>query len=143
MKTVADAFTSGIYDTGEDKFGTNEYGDLAATIAAILLDQESRHIVLDRDPFHGSVREPLLKVIALMRSMEFTQIDSAGIFGLYEAEDNLGQMAHELPSVFSFFRPEFAHPGSVTESALVAPEASLLYKALGMLNGMLSMIKFG
>lgn len=78
-----------------------------------------------------------------MRSMEYAQTDKSVMVGLYQAEDDLGEMAHELPSVFSFFLPDYAPPGTITESALVAPEASLLFKALGMMNGMLSLIKFG
>ena len=39
-----------------------EYGDLAATIAAVLLHSEARSINLDADPFKGNLREPLLRM---------------------------------------------------------------------------------
>ena len=39
------------------------YGDLAATVSAVLLDEEARSTTLDADPSHGKLREPLLKVL--------------------------------------------------------------------------------
>ncbi len=129
--------------TGETKFGSGEYGDLAATLACILLDRESSHVILDKDPTHGSLQEPLLKFIRLMRSMEYTQTDTVSRLGLFNADDLIGEMAHQVPSVFSFFLPEFVPPGSVAEASLVAPEATLLHKTLGMMNGMFSLVKFG
>jgi cullin-associated NEDD8-dissociated protein 1 len=45
-----------------DGFGSGKYGDLAATIAAVLLDREARSVELDLDAANGQLREPLLKV---------------------------------------------------------------------------------
>lgn len=67
IKAVAEAFVSGSYDG----FGTGEYGDLKATIAAILLDSEARTPLLELDATHGRLREPLLKVLQVMRALEF------------------------------------------------------------------------
>jgi cullin-associated NEDD8-dissociated protein 1 len=41
-------------------------GDLAATFAALLLDREARTSALDMDPGHGSLREPVLKLMHLI-----------------------------------------------------------------------------
>lgn len=42
-------------------------------IAAVLLDREHRSKELDHDPFYGSLREPMIKVIAFLRAMNFQQ----------------------------------------------------------------------
>jgi uncharacterized protein (DUF1800 family) len=44
---------------------------MAAMVAAIFLDREARADILDWDRSHGKLREPLLKVIGTMRSLEF------------------------------------------------------------------------
>jgi hypothetical protein len=138
---VANAFKSGKLD-GIPSFGTGKYGDLAATVAAIILDRESRSVVLDADPSHGSLREPLIKVIALMRNLNYQQTDGQ-FTSLYGLQTSIGEGMHDMPSVFSFFLPEFAPPGEISASSLVSPEAMLLPHAIGTINGMISMIKFG
>jgi uncharacterized protein (DUF1800 family) len=77
LSSVSLAFTTGLYyhQTGPDSitFGSSNYGDLAATVAAIILHAESRREVLDADPMHGSLREPLIKVISMMRNLEYEE----------------------------------------------------------------------
>ena len=51
-------------------FGSGQFGDLHAVTAAIYLDPEARSSVLDADGIHGRAREPLLKVMHFLRSME-------------------------------------------------------------------------
>lgn len=58
IERVATAYKSGIYQS----IGSGEYGDLGAMVASVLLDDESRQVVLDQDPSHGHIREPILKV---------------------------------------------------------------------------------
>ena len=78
LSAVSQAFLDGSYhhNVGPNSisFGSGHYSDLAATIAAIVLDPESRREVLDVDPTNGSIREPLIKVISLMRNFEYEQI---------------------------------------------------------------------
>jgi uncharacterized protein (DUF1800 family) len=118
------------------------YGDLAATTAAIILDRESRSVVLDADPSQGSLREPLLKVIAVMRNLEFKIASSSDFIILQDLERKIGQMAHDIPSVFSFFLPHYSPP-SLLQTSLVSPESMLLTHSTGLMNGMISLIKFG
>ena len=127
---------------GEVSFGSGKYGDLSATIAAIVLDRESRHSVLDEDPSYGSLREPLLKVVAVMRSMQYSQTSAENV-ALYGAKNLIGQMAYELPNVFSFFLPDFSPSGPISRADLVAPEAMLLHKTPALMNGLLSLVEFG
>lgn len=61
----------GSYTKEGTTFGDGRYGSLAAVSAAIALDPESLLPVIDEDPIQGNIREPLLKVISIMRSMDF------------------------------------------------------------------------
>ena len=145
VETVASAFKSGLYTNvgSGTSFGTGKYGDLAATFAAIYLDREVRNVVLDADSASGSLREPILKVLALMRSMEF--VSRAPITIVSPRINDIGQMAHEFTSVFSFFAPDFKPHGKIGDASLVSPEAVLLDmpKVIGLLNGLASLVKFG
>ena len=49
VAAVATAFKTGTYDG----FGSGKYGDLAATISAVLLEHDAQSVVLDADPFSG------------------------------------------------------------------------------------------
>jgi hypothetical protein len=116
IESIADAFRTGSFEyrNGSEnlRFGTGEYGDLAAAFAAVLLHAEARNVVLDADPAHGGFREPLLKILGLMRSLSFELqsfepwVEFGNSFG-----EMIGQMAHQLPSVFSFFLPEYQPSG--------------------------------
>ena len=78
VSAVATAFQTGKYAG----FGSGKYGDLASTISAVLLEPDAQSVVLDVDPFHGSVREPLLKVMAVMRSMELEMVPDKKVLQL-------------------------------------------------------------
>lgn len=96
-------------------------------VAAILLDREARSVILDRDPSQGSLREALLKVIGVMRSMEFQSSSSSPVVRFHDVIANrIGQMAHDFPTVFSFFLPEFRPKGRVADASLVGPEVCAL-----------------
>ena len=82
VKAVAMAFRKGRYDD----FGTGKYGDMEATMAAVLLEPEARSVVLNADPFIGGVKEPLLRVMALMRSMELKRPDYQSIVRLFDVD---------------------------------------------------------
>lgn len=71
VKAVAMAFREGTYEG----IGSRQYGDLGATISAVLLHPEARSVNLDADPFKGNLREPLLRMMALMRGMELEQAE--------------------------------------------------------------------
>lgn len=140
---VATAFRDGIYQNNGVTFGNGKYGDMAATTAAILLDREARSLVMDDDPSYGSLREPILKVIAFMRAMEFKS--SVPLVQLDLMDEKIGQMAYEQASVFSFFRPEYSPPGPTSTATLAAPEAEIMSsgKVIGLLNGLFGLVKLG
>ncbi len=140
---VATAFIQGRYEAEGKTFGSGNYGDLAATFAAIYLDREARSVALDADPSYGALREPLLKVMSVMRSMKMSS--TFPVPRLYNMKVNIGQMAHEFESVFSFFLPEFQPYGRVGDASLVSPEATLLDmpRIVAMLNGLTSLTRYG
>ena len=121
VKVVASAFKEGSYG-GVTYSGV--YGDLGATFAAILLDSEARSSTLDADPTHGRLREPLLKVYAVLRSLEWAT--GQGQFSqLDDIEGAIGQQHFMSPTVFNFYDPTYQPEGPLTQTGLVAPEAQL------------------
>jgi hypothetical protein len=85
-------------------------------------------------------------VIGLMRSLEFAKAADAGFVDLdINMNRQIGQMAHAIPNVFSFFLPEYKPAGPVALASLVAPEAQVITgpRTIDFLNGMLSLIKYG
>ena len=104
----------------------SKYGDLAATIAAVLLDPEARSVNLEADPFKGNLREPLLRVMALMRGMELQFAPGQPIVKLIDLDYKIGMMAHSFRTVFSFMLPEYVPGGRPREATLVAPEAMIM-----------------
>jgi uncharacterized protein (DUF1800 family) len=140
--SVAQAFRNGLFFDGNKKFGMGTYGDLAATVAAVLLDREARSFSLTFDPIHGSLREPILKVIGFMRAMEYNSITP--LVELDKMEQKIGQMAHEHKTVFSFFRPDFSVEVAA-ENQLVSPEAQVQSSGyvVELLNGLFALISDG
>ena len=67
VERVAKSFLSGSFTIRGTTFGDGNYGSLAAVAAAITLDVEALSSVIDEDPISGNIREPLLKVIQVMR----------------------------------------------------------------------------
>ena len=72
VASCVEAFRTGLYTFGSETFGrSGEYGNLEAMIASILLDNEANEGAISSDPSYGSIREPMLKVTHLMRSMDY------------------------------------------------------------------------
>jgi len=146
ISAVSAAFETGVYNKKKlSNFGNGEYGNLEATIAAILLDREATSFALDADPSAGSLREPLLKFISFMRSMEFEAAPLSREIRTERLLEGIGQEAHATPDVFSFFSPEYAANGQITDASLTSPEAQVMYAPtiIGFLNGIYSLIDFG
>ena len=71
VASCVDAFRTGSYTSSSHTFGDGRYGSLEAMAAAILLDKEATDGAIATDPIYGSIREPIIKVIHLMRSMHY------------------------------------------------------------------------
>ncbi|MEY2999821.1 MAG: hypothetical protein RL648_35 [Verrucomicrobiota bacterium] len=118
VESVANAFATGQFE-GQ---GTGQRGDLAATLKAVLLHPEARAAALSRDPVHGKLREPLLRLIHFSRSMRLQSTQTHGLFPFQNLDDLLGQGPYQSPSVFNFFRPDYQPNGLIADKGLAAPE---------------------
>ena len=103
VESVAYAFKNGYYTwtdgTKTAEYGSRVWGDLNATVAAIILDRESTSSVLDYDPSYGSVREPVSKLFGMIRSLDFTRTYIAkNIFPLWRSDTSstIGQFPYEV-----------------------------------------------
>lgn len=144
VRAVSEAFRTGECN---GQVYSGEYGDLGSTIACVLLDREARSTSLDLDPIHGVMREPLLKVLHLMRSMDYVPEGGHDVreIELKAMTDRIGMQAHDSPSVFNFYEWNFQPNGMIADAGLVSPEAGLgnTPLMLGFLNGVRSLVSNG
>ncbi|MFT6289039.1 MAG: hypothetical protein ACJA09_003805 [Alcanivorax sp.] len=125
---VSQAFDSGdfLLPSGAS-VGSGNRGDLAATVAAVLFDDDA---TMDRtaDSTFGKLREPVLRFTHWARAF---QIDSPVVSNERLLRDTssselLGQHPYRSPSVFNFYRPGYIAPGTETGAAqLTAPELQI------------------
>lgn len=141
VEVVANAFISGKFG---NEFGSGEYGDLEATIAAVLLDRESLSSTLEADTTQGKMREPILKLMHIMRSLEVQKRNGGDIADNFIYK-KIGQMATNTPSVFNFYQSDYQPAGKISLSSLVSPEGQLINAptVLSWLNGILSLVEYG
>ena len=109
--SCAKAFKSGTYISGGITFGSGVYGSLEAMTASILLDREATEYAVTQDPSHGSIREPVLKLTNILRSMEYKTHIPTTLGGpplqtnynlkIWYIADKIGNGPHDFPSVFS------------------------------------------
>lgn len=105
---VATAFQSGRFTSDGQSFGAGRPGDLAATVAAVLLDTEARG---DAAPGAGGgrLREPVLMMTGVLRALN-GQTDGDAL-GWWWGE-TLRQHVFRSPSVFNFYPPDYPVPGT-------------------------------
>jgi uncharacterized protein (DUF1800 family) len=114
VQRVAGAFTSGRYTHASGgSFGSGNRGDLAATVAAILLDSEARGGIL-RPVRGGKLREPVLMFTGVLRALG-GHTDGAALNWWWG--DLMRQHVFRAPSVFNFYPPD--HP--LAGTSLVGP----------------------
>lgn len=145
VEDVATAFISGEYIAHGQTYGDRRYGSMEATIAAIVMHDEARNALLDSDPTAGSLREPLLKLIAFMRSMEFNTNSINPEIRLKNLDQKIGQEVYAIPNVFSYFLPEFAAAGHIDDASITSPEAQVMNgpKLTSFVNGLFSLVDLG
>jgi uncharacterized protein (DUF1800 family) len=103
--------------------GAGERGDLAAVVKAILLDHEARSPDVAASPNFGKVREPMIRMIGLWRAMG-VEMNSGQIYYFWSTGE-LAQGPLSAPSVFNFFRPDYAPVGDLARAGLFAPELQI------------------
>lgn len=122
-------------------------GSLKAMVTAILTDPEARSNANLTNPQFGKVREPILRMSALLRA--YGAQSATGSFLIWNTGDpatSLGQNPFQAPSVFNFFRPGYTPPGSQAAAVkLVAPEMQLVNEtsAAGYVNLMRTVVGYG
>lgn len=136
VQRVATAFTTGRYAGLTRSFGTGTRGDLAATVAAILLDTEARNsaapLVAEK------LREPVLLMTGAIRALNGSTDGAA--MGWWWG-DTLRQHVFSSPSVFNFYPPDYP----VTGTRLVGPAFGIynVNTAFSRLNFLNQLIHWG
>ncbi len=110
--------------------GAGVRGDLAAVIRAILLDYEARSPAVAASLSHGKLKEPLLRVSALLRAAGVTS--ATGRFAFGNTTGSLAESPLSAPTVFNFFAPGYVEPGALAAAGLVAPEYQILTATTGI-----------
>jgi uncharacterized protein (DUF1800 family) len=109
--------------------GKGTRGDLKAVLRAVLLDPEARSATRLADPSWGKLREPLVRFGNWMRA--FNASAESGYYRIWNLEDpisSIGQNPLRAPSVFNWFRPDYAPPGEILRQGLVAPEFQITHE---------------
>ena len=113
-------------------YGKGVRGDLHATFKAILLDDEARNPAYRTNPDYGKVLEPLVIRAGVHRALD--SLPDRGLPFPFEIEfgwvgstmEDFGQAFMRTPSVFNFYRPDFAPLNTpIAERGLSAPELQI------------------
>jgi uncharacterized protein (DUF1800 family) len=104
--------------------GAGVRGDLGAIVRAVLLDYEARSGNVTGNPGYGKLKEPLLRMTALMRA--FDAVGTNNRFAISNPQTSIEQASLRAPSVFNFFEPGYVVPGALAAAGLVAPEFQIL-----------------
>ncbi len=137
-------------------------GNLKEVVKAILLDDEARNPITLVAPEHGKLREPILRLTALLRAFKFTSATSAlssspldgnaarldyiAIGNTSDPATSWGQAPLYAPSVFNYFRPGYTPSlGEAATHGMVVPEMQLVNESsvTGYVNAVLDLLTNG
>lgn len=112
--------------------GTGVRGNLGAVVRAILLDSEARTGYTGTQ--FGKLREPVIKMAHLWRAFDVQRGQQSTARGEYNTfspaleniDTDFGQAVLRSPSVFNFFKPDFAPNGVIRDAGLLSPEFEIL-----------------
>lgn len=104
--------------------GNGVRGDLGAVVRAILTDYEARSDAVAGTASFGKLKEPLLRVTAIMRA--FNAAANNGRYAYLNPENQTAQAALRSPTVFNFFEPGYVQPGALANAGLYAPEFQIV-----------------
>ncbi|TCO36090.1 DUF1800 domain-containing protein [Dokdonella fugitiva] len=104
-----------------DDDGQGVRGNLRAVVRALLLDPEARNGHLSAPETFGKVREPIARLVKLWRIAPGASANGR-VFQYSHPQDQFAQLPLGAPSVFNFFRPDFAQSGEIRDAGLVSPE---------------------
>jgi uncharacterized protein (DUF1800 family) len=123
--------------------GSGVRGDMKAVVKAILMNPEARVV----SSTSGKVREPVLRLSALLRAFPFKS-DSGDykVGNTDNAATQLGQTPMRSPSVFNFYRPGYVPPNTLAGRAgLTVPEMQITHETTvaGYANYMIYGVMYG
>jgi uncharacterized protein (DUF1800 family) len=104
--------------------GQQQRGDMSAVVMAILLDDEARRSDVAQSSSFGKLREPLLKTSHVWRLLQ--SASPSGHIYMFTLADSHAQAPLQSPSVFNFFRPDYAPTTELQQLGLVAPEQQIV-----------------
>lgn len=104
-----------------DNNGQGVRGDLRAVVRAILLDVQARDGHRLAPTTFGKLRDPISKLVRLWRITDARSVNGR-VFRWSHIRDQFGQLPLNAPSVFNFYRPDYAQPGEIRDAGLVSPE---------------------
>jgi uncharacterized protein (DUF1800 family) len=104
--------------------GSGVRGDLGAVVRAILLDYEARSLAVASTASFGKLKEPLLRVTAVLRA--FNGGSNNGRYNYSNPESSLLEASLRAPTVFNFFEPNYVQPGTLASGGLFAPEFQIV-----------------
>ncbi|NNC38983.1 MAG: DUF1800 domain-containing protein [Hyphomonadaceae bacterium] len=137
VQRVSAAFEAGTFTLPDGQtVGDGRRGDLKATLAAVLLDDEALQDADNAPAEFGKIREPILRFVHWARIFGETTPD-AGDERLLKNGNLIGQFPFSSKSVFNFYRPGYVAPGTATgEAGLTAPELQIINEssAIGYIN---------
>jgi len=127
VERVALAFEAGTYTLPDGSaVGTEQRGDLKATIAAVLLDKEALRDPGSTSSESGKIREPFIRFVNWARAFNETTPDVRDEKFLNNMSA-MGQHPFNSPSVFNFFRPGYVASNTETgDAGLTAPEMQII-----------------
>ncbi len=104
--------------------GSGVRGDMKAVIRAVLTDREARDDSQVDSTTFGKLREPVVRLVQWAKAFNVASATQAWAFGNTSSSANrLGQGLGHSPSVFNWFRPGYAPPGTaIATGGMVAPE---------------------
>ncbi|MEM7010257.1 MAG: DUF1800 family protein, partial [Verrucomicrobiota bacterium] len=115
-----------------DDNGSGVRGDLGAVVRAILMDYEARAAEHIDFIGHGHLKEPLVRIVGLMRAFEASQPN--GELSIRWFIDDFGQGPMSSPTVFNFFTPDYSQPGPLAAAGLASPEFQITSETTSILT---------
>merc|ERR1711998_347607 len=97
------------------------------------------------DPRYGRVREPVIKLINFLRSLEYTPYSAlSSELGLYKMKETLGQGVFASETVFGFYLPTYI-PESLISIRATSPEMQIhtAPNMISYMNGINSLVEYG
>ncbi len=107
-------------------------GDMEAVVRAVLTDPEARDCNVLNDPKAGKLIQPLERHTNLCLAFDVSTPSDRYWFKDNYRVNTIEQSFFRSPSVFNFFRPEYAETSVVAPNGMVSPEFQILNTTSGI-----------